>query len=217
MTELSGQYYDGKTSASQAVKLILLDTGIDIPEVVNLVFAKPVFSKVKFWQMIGRGTRRLDPEQIKDWCSEKDDFLIVDHWSNFEYFKLKPDGELRQPQDSLPTKLFKIRAYKLRHLMANTTSADYESIMTELKQSIQQLPTDSVTIMENKAAIDRVLSDAFWTNIDIDFLYKFRPFLAAQYAADVHACSFQIALIFIALHGLKESFFKDDFALISLG
>ena len=64
----------------------MLDTGIDIRELVNLVFVKPVFSYTKFWQMIGRGTRLLEAEKIKPWCTEKDSFLILDCWDNFEYF-----------------------------------------------------------------------------------------------------------------------------------
>ena len=66
----------------------MLDTGVDIHEVVNLVFAKPVYSYVKFWQMIGRGTRVLDPDpsKRKPWCPEKAKFLIIDCWGNFEFF-----------------------------------------------------------------------------------------------------------------------------------
>ena len=71
-----------------AISVDMLDTGIDIRELVNLVFAKPVYSYTKFWQMIGRGTRLLEPEKIKPWCPEKDRFLILDCWDNFEYFKV---------------------------------------------------------------------------------------------------------------------------------
>ena len=67
-----------------AISVDMLDTGIDVPEILNLVFAKPVYSQVKFWQMIGRGTRRwTDPRT--GW--QKKDFLIIDHWNNFSYFK----------------------------------------------------------------------------------------------------------------------------------
>ncbi|MBI4125695.1 MAG: DEAD/DEAH box helicase family protein, partial [Deltaproteobacteria bacterium] len=61
-----------------AISVDMLDTGVDVLEIVNLVFAKPVYSFVKFWQMIGRGTRILenDPKKRKAWCREKDKFLI---------------------------------------------------------------------------------------------------------------------------------------------
>ncbi|CAM4433699.1 Helicase conserved C-terminal domain-containing protein [Pedobacter westerhofensis] len=60
-----------------ALSVDMLDTGIDIRELVNLVFAKPVYSYTKFWQMIGRGTRLLEPTEMKPWCSEKEAFLIA--------------------------------------------------------------------------------------------------------------------------------------------
>lgn len=68
-----------------AISVDMLDTGIDVPEVVNLVFAKPVRSKVKFWQMIGRGTRLS--ENLFGPGQHKTKFLIFDHYENFTYFK----------------------------------------------------------------------------------------------------------------------------------
>ena len=85
-----------------AISVDMLDTGVDIREVVNLVFAKPVYSYVKFWQMIGRGTRVLldDPAKRKPWCPEKDRFLIIDCWGNFDFFKMDPKG--REPGTLIP-------------------------------------------------------------------------------------------------------------------
>ena len=67
-----------------AISVDMLDTGIDVPEVVNLVFAKPVYSYVKFWQMIGRGTRLC--RGLFGPGKDKTHFLIFDHWGNFEWF-----------------------------------------------------------------------------------------------------------------------------------
>lgn len=90
-----------------AISVDMLDTGIDVPEVVNLVFAKPVKSYVKFWQMIGRGTRlRKDlfgPGQ------HKTEFLIFDHWSNFWFFDEKYKEKQPSPQKSLLQHLFEGR------------------------------------------------------------------------------------------------------------
>ncbi|KPZ09084.1 Type III restriction enzyme, res subunit [Pseudomonas syringae pv. viburni] len=61
-----------------AISVDMLDTGIDVREIVNLVFAKPVYSYTKFWQMVGRGTRLLEPSKPKPWCVDKDVFLILD-------------------------------------------------------------------------------------------------------------------------------------------
>ncbi|WP_142690878.1 helicase-related protein, partial [Klebsiella pneumoniae] len=68
-----------------AISVDMLDTGIDVPEVVNLVFAKPVKSWVKFWQMIGRGTR-LRPNLFGP-GKHKTEFLIFDHYGNFDFFE----------------------------------------------------------------------------------------------------------------------------------
>jgi type I restriction enzyme R subunit len=85
-----------------AISVDMLDTGIDVREIVNLVFAKPVYSYTKFWQMIGRGTRLLETGKPKPWCIEKEVFLIMDCWDNFEYFKLEPKGRELKPQIPLP-------------------------------------------------------------------------------------------------------------------
>ena len=69
-----------------AISVDMLDTGIDIPEILNLVFAKPVKSPVKFWQMIGRGTR-LCPN-LFGLGQDKAIFRIFDHWGNFERFEM---------------------------------------------------------------------------------------------------------------------------------
>ena len=69
-----------------AVSVDMLDTGIDIPEILNLVFAKPVKSPVKFWQMIGRGTRLC--KDLLGPGEHKSIFRIFDHWKNFERFEM---------------------------------------------------------------------------------------------------------------------------------
>ena len=74
------------------VSVDMMDTGIDVPACVNLVFFKKVRSKTKFWQMIGRGTR-LCPELTCTDLIEREEytgkkrFLIFDYCGNFEYFR----------------------------------------------------------------------------------------------------------------------------------
>ena len=90
--QLIEDFKGGDLSANKALTIAIsvdmLDTGIDVPEVVNLVFAKPVKSKVKFWQMIGRGTRLCS--NLFGSGKDKDKFRIFDHWANFEYFEQEP-------------------------------------------------------------------------------------------------------------------------------
>ncbi len=187
------QRFENEPFPRIAISVDMLDTGVDIREAVNLVFAKPVFSKIKFWQMIGRGTRIVDPENLKPWCPEKDSFLIIDHWSNFEYFNLKPQGELPKPQDSLPTKLFKLRLQKLKYLTIQNEHAEILPVIEELRKSIDILPQDAVTIKENKPFLDRVLSKEFWSHIDTDFLERqIAPLLKYTEDVNLHIYSFLI-------------------------
>lgn len=90
-----------------AISVDMLDTGIDVPEVVNLVFAKPIKSYVKFWQMIGRGTRlRRD---LFGPGRHKTEFLIFDFWKNFWFFDEKYQEKQLAPQKSLLQSLFEAR------------------------------------------------------------------------------------------------------------
>jgi type I restriction enzyme, R subunit len=73
-----------------AISVDMLDTGIDIPDVVNLVFFKLVRSKTKFWQMIGRGTR-LRPD-LFGLGKPKEFFYIFDYCQNLEYFSQNPNA-----------------------------------------------------------------------------------------------------------------------------
>ena len=107
-----------------AVSVDMMDTGIDVPECVNLVFFKKVRSKTKFWQMIGRGTR-LAPDlscedQIDGEYTGKQRFLIFDYCGNFEYFREKPNGYEGKETKSLSENIF---GKKIRLAVAMQDSA----------------------------------------------------------------------------------------------
>jgi type I restriction enzyme R subunit len=97
-----------------AVSVDMLDTGIDIPELVNLVFFKKVRSKAKFWQMIGRGTRLC--EDLFGVGQDKDGFRIFDYCSNFEYFSENIRGKEAKISKSLTENLFNIKLYIVKEL-----------------------------------------------------------------------------------------------------
>ena len=90
-----------------AVSVDMLDTGIDIPEIVNLVFFKQVHSKTKFWQMVGRGTR-LRPNLFGP-GKDKKSFFILDYCGNLEFFSLDPATAEGRLGATLSTKLFTTR------------------------------------------------------------------------------------------------------------
>lgn len=93
-----------------AVSVDMMDTGIDVPECVNLVFFKKVRSKAKFWQMIGRGTRLCKglpcTDQIDGDYTDKRRFLIFDYCGNFEYFRVHKEGFESQETKSLTENIF---------------------------------------------------------------------------------------------------------------
>ncbi len=129
-----------------AVSVDMLDTGVDIPEVVNLVFAKPVKSYVKFWQMIGRGTRLC--KNLFGIGKDKVKFQIFDHWNNFEFFDevYKP----REPskQKSLLEKLFLSRIALAETALSRNDVKAYELAIKHLANDLAALPSESISIKE---------------------------------------------------------------------
>lgn len=105
--ELLKEFKAKEKNPQIACSVDMLDTGIDVPEVVNLVFLKPVKSKVKFWQMIGRGTRLC--HHLFGHEDHKKEFLILDFCQNFEFFEENPQGVEPAKQVSLAERLFNLR------------------------------------------------------------------------------------------------------------
>ena len=151
-----------------AISVDMLDTGIDVRELVNLVFAKPVYSYTKFWQMIGRGTRLLEPEKIKPWCTQKDNFLILDCWDNFEYFKLNPRGKELKGQIPLPVRLFGVRLEKIEAAQTQSISEIVNKEVQKIRKQVESLPKNSVVIMEAQNNLQRLEDENFWTNLTDD-------------------------------------------------
>ena len=158
-----------------AISVDMLDTGIDIREVVNLVFAKPVYSRVKFWQMIGRGTRLLetDVQKRKPWCQEKDYFLIIDHWSNFEYFNLNPDGYIPERGEALPVRRFRTQIDLLELLYEGGNEQHAVALGQEMRQAIESLPQGFAEIQAAHADLEYAVDKPFWvapTIVEFAFL-----------------------------------------------
>ncbi len=156
-----------------AISVDMLDTGIDVREIVNLVFAKPVYSYTKFWQMIGRGTRLLDERKLKPWCIEKDLFLVMDCWDNFEYFKLNPEGRELKVQIPLPVRYFGVRLDKIEKAHAKDEEFIAQKEIARLQEQIAALPPNSVAVAEAAAELSRLDDPNFWTTLTphkIEFL-----------------------------------------------
>ena len=147
-----------------AISVDMLDTGIDVPAIRNLVFAKPVFSKVKFWQMLGRGTRTwTDPVSMQ----EKTDFLVMDLWENFDFFQVNKDGRAGAVTEPLPARLFRLRLEKLQILSGRNAAADVEHAIGQLRTLVQALPLENINIAPHAEEIRTLAgNDALWTNMD---------------------------------------------------
>lgn len=196
-----------------AISVDMLDTGIDVRELVNLVFAKPVYSYTKFWQMIGRGTRLLEPTAMKPWCTEKDVFLILDCWDNFEYFKVNPKGKELRSQVPLPVRLFGFRLDKIELVLEQGKNDLAAKEITKLRLQIKCLPQNSVVIMDAKASLQRLDDENFWTKLDdkkIEYLRTtVKPLLRTVSDVDFKAMRFEKDIVEVSLAHLKEE--KEKF------
>ncbi len=186
-----------------AISVDMLDTGIDVRELVNLVFAKPVYSYTKFWQMIGRGTRLLEPDKMKPWCTQKDNFLILDCWDNFEYFKLNPKGKELKPQIPLPVRLFGLRLEKIKEAQSQSKQEIVSKEVMKIRQQLEALPKNSVVIMEARHELQRLEDENFWTHLTSDkmeFLEAFvKPLLRTVSDADFKAMRFEKDIVEVSL------------------
>lgn len=176
-----------------AISVDMLDTGIDVPEVVNLVFMKPVQSPIKLQQMIGRGTR------VQAACRnlallpnfEKKDFLIIDFWEN--NFSRDAKEVVDQSTPVLVT-IFNTRLKLLETYLKDQKDPDCKQVTADLREQIQQIPTDSFTIRKHMPEIEEAWTDAFWEYLipsKIEFLkLKVAPHLRLVPGVDVAAATF---------------------------
>ena len=147
---------DGSKELTIAISVDMLDTGIDVPEVVNLVFAKPIKSKVKFWQMIGRGTRLC--KDLFGSGKDKSKFRIFDHWGNFEYFEEdRPEAEPTVTKPLLQ-QIFETRI-DLAETALNVADLDSFTMVVELiGRDLNSLPDKTIAVREKwkeKALVSR--------------------------------------------------------------
>ena len=161
-----------------AVSVDMMDTGIDVRHVVNLVFFKKVCSRTKFWQMIGRGTR-LCPglecvDSIDGTYTDKRRFLIFDYCGNFEFFRQKVNGiegrETKTLSESIFCKRVKIMQnledarYNLpeyqewRGTLADTVYEQIKALNTELVSV--KLQRQHICKFEERTSLDRISEDA---------------------------------------------------------
>jgi type I restriction enzyme R subunit len=169
-----------------AISVDMLDTGIDVPEVVNLVFMKPVQSRIKLWQMIGRGTRNQQACKYLDRLPDgkKTEFKIIDFWQND--FNKKADDK---PPIDMPVlvSVFNTRLKILERHLPDHTAEAFRQAITDLRAMMARIPRDSFPVKKVWLQVAPAWEDDFWTLITptkLDFLrLHVAPLL--RFAADV--------------------------------
>lgn len=133
-----------------AISVDMLDTGIDVPEVLNLVFFKKVMSKAKFWQMIGRGTR-LCPGLLDG--KDKNIFYIFDFCGNFEFFRMGGKSKSAD-QIALQGALFSLKAqmaFKLQDLAYQTEDLIpfRKALVEDMVRKVKELNRENFAVRQH--------------------------------------------------------------------
>lgn len=138
-----------------AVSVDMMDTGIDVPQCVNLVFFKKVRSKSKFWQMIGRGTRLCKGltcvDQIDGEYTDKKRFLIFDYCGNFEFFREHKEGYETRDAKSLTESIFGKKVRLAVMLQESAYAGDdfqawRSALVNECFNQVQELNADLIAV-----------------------------------------------------------------------
>lgn len=148
-------FSDPKKMPQIAISVDMLDTGIDVPEVLNLVFFKKVMSKAKFWQMIGRGTRLC--ADLMD-GEDKNKFYIFDFCGNFEFFRMnqgRPTANMMALQGAVFTLEFEI-AYKLQNLeyQVERLIAYRNKLVGTMTGKVQELNRENFAVRQHLKYVD---------------------------------------------------------------
>ncbi|WP_230425693.1 DEAD/DEAH box helicase family protein [Spartinivicinus ruber] len=175
-----------------AISVDMLDTGIDVPEVVNLVFAKPVKSWVKFWQMIGRGTRLCS--NLFGPGKDKTEFFIFDHYGNFGYF----EEEYREPEDtggkSLLQTTFEARLELAQAALKQNHAAAFDTAIELLRADINDLPDTSIAVKRELRLVHQLQQTDLLQRFDATTQHKLAnniaPLMSARVLRDKHATTF---------------------------
>lgn len=164
-----------------AISVDMLDTGIDIPEVVNLVFFKPVYFRIKFWQMIGRGTR-LCPDLFGPGM-DKENFRVFDFCYNFDFFKENPQGIEGSGGAPLGTRLFRARVDLLSQLQNDPERDDglelEIGLADQLHAEVVAMNKDNFIVRMHLQTVERFQKREAWESLSDQDRMSLSTYLAA--------------------------------------
>ncbi len=167
-----------------AISVDMLDTGIDVPEVVNLVFFKMVRSKTKFWQMLGRGTRLC--KDLFGPGEDKREFFVFDFCQNLEFFSQNPAGSEGATTESLTTRLFKGRLELIAEVDARLASGDQveaqpnplgapasllnlrQDTAKTLQERVASMNMDNFIVRPHRQVVERYADPSAWQKLSPD-------------------------------------------------
>ena len=196
-----------------AVSVDMLDTGVDVPAVLNLVFFKKVRSKIKFVQMIGRGTRLCD--DIYGPGKNKNGFQIFDYCGNFEYFGQNPEGKPGKETLTLSQRLFNIRLdmlYELQRLEYQQNAhllAYYMAIKQELHEKVVKIKShDSrIQVRESMQYVDKYYNLDTWMSLSPVMVKEAKrhiaPLLDSGLSGDYLSVAFDVRIYYVENDLLK--------------
>lgn len=196
-----------------AISVDMLDTGIDVPEILNLVFFKRVLSRSKFWQMLGRGTRLC--EGLID-GKNKERFYIFDLCRNFDFFRLHARGREAGTVATLQERTFNIKVemvYKLQELTFQTEElkAYRRQLVQDLVQQIQTLPRDNFAVKQHLQYVDKYQTEEDFVALTYENTLQIAEHIAPLILPttdDVAAARFDILIYQIGLAMLIGKSFK---------
>lgn len=200
-----------------AVSVDMLDTGIDVPDVLNLVFFKIVKSKIKFMQMIGRGTR-LSADIFGD-GKDKECFCIFDWCCNFEYFEKNPDGTSTPSTISLTEHIFGLRADIAFHLQHQKYQEDdycsslHDELKSILKAQVMALSDSHISVRTKWDSVSHFKNEDGWlslSEVDVHTLKNDIAPLLPKSALEPTAKMFDALILAIELSLVDEEIKADN-------
>jgi len=214
--DILNKFSEKDSSPHIAVSVDMLDTGIDVPEIVNLVFFKPVRSRTKYWQMIGRGTRLC--ENLFEPGVDKKEFLVFDFCENFEFFGKKPEGIEGNQGKSLSQRLFETRL-KLTAILQEQESAELKQFGEEIQQflfkQVDDLNEESFLVRQHWRIVERFKDPHQWnalSDLDLKVLVDHIAPLVIETDQDEQAKRFDLLCYQIQL-GLLTRGLPPDYCL----
>lgn len=209
--DLLNKFKDKAKIPQIAVSVDMLDTGIDVPELCNLVFFKRVRSRVKYWQMIGRGTRLC--KDLFSIGNDKKEFVIFDFCENFETFDKYPEGIEASSSKSLSQRLFEMRL-RLAFALLNQDKAELkaygQTIIDQLVKQTQALNGESFIVRQHWEVVEKYRDPNAWnalSDLDIKELHIHIAPLMLETDQDEKAKRFDALLLdlqFCVLMGEKK-------------